>query len=386
MMNRQVFDLTHEEADLTGKLGNIIKNEINNCGGVIPFSRYMELALYYPQLGYYSNPRQKFGREGDFITAPILSSLFGTTLSKQINQIFGFGVKKRILEFGAGNGKLAADILKVIGNQLEHYYILELSADLVTLQRETISKLAGNFIDKIIWLNCLPDKFDGVILANEVLDAQPCELIRVTDKVVTEVGVTNDKNGDFVYCDYKDVALLIKEAVDELHLPDNYLTEWHTSNTVFIATLAGILNQGAILLIDYGYGQEEYYHHEFSKGRLRGFFRHHVLDSVLVYPGLIDITTSVDWTKVAVAAINHGLELIGYTTQASFLLGCGLIDQMSCLHAVISESEYLTLSNQVNQLIAPNQMGERFKVMALSKDIVESDWLGFGSGDLSYTL
>ncbi|WP_158649250.1 class I SAM-dependent methyltransferase [Aquella oligotrophica] len=385
MMNKQIFNLTHEEQLLTDKLSSVIKEEISKSGGLIPFKRYMELALYYPGLGYYSNPRQKFGKEGDFITSPMVSSLFGNTLARQILEVINFGVFPQVLEFGAGNGKLAADILNSIGSEITSYCILELSADLIALQKETIQKIAGDYFDKVVWLNELPEKFDGVIIANEVLDAQPCELLYRKGDSIHEIGVSYTAEGKFIYKDYDSSWQADNDDITN-HWTNGYQSEWHGANSAFIKTLATKLNHGVILLIDYGYGQTEYYHQEFYKGRLRGFFRHHLLDDVLIYPGLIDITTSVNWTKIATTAIDAGLDLIGYVNQAAFLINAGIAETMGELRKNLSNDEYIKLSNQVNQLVSANQMGELFKVMALSRGIDEADWCGFRSGDLSYTL
>lgn len=385
MMNKQIFNLTTEEQQLTDKLSSVIKEEISRSGGLIPFRRYMELALYYPGLGYYNNPRQKFGKEGDFITSPMVSSLFGNTLARQILEILNFGVAHQVLEFGAGNGKLAADILNSIGCQIDCYYILELSADLIALQKETIQKIAGEYSSKVVWLNELPQKFDGIIIANEVLDAQPCELLCRKGDDIYEIGVSYDAEGKFIYKNFDSVWQANNDDITN-DWTNGYQSEWHGANAAFIKTLATCLNHGAILLIDYGYGQTEYYHQEFYKGRLRGFFRHHLLDDVLVYPGLIDITSSVNWTKIATTAIDAGLDLIGYVNQATFLINAGIAETMGELRENLSNDEYIKLSNQVNQLVSASQMGELFKVMALSRGIDEADWCGFRSGDLSYTL
>lgn len=385
--NSQVFVLTEQESMLTETLAEVICEEIQANNNLIPFRRYMEFALYFPGLGYYSNSRQKFGAAGDFVTAPVLSQLFGIMLAKQIQQLLDFGVAPDIFEFGAGNGQLAADILSDIGDNLQSYFILELSSSLAELQRLTIAKVVPQYLDKVIWVTNLPLEFDGIMLANEVLDAQPCDLIRYRGGEIFSVGVTVRDNGSFAYCDYPLEQQLVSEVAQlDLSVTRDYLTELHLTNQAFINSLAGSIRRGAILLIDYGYGSNEYYHPQQMNGRLRGFFRHHILDEVLVYPGLIDITTSVNWSKIATAAIDNNLDLIGYATQSSFLLNCGLADRMAFLHSSLSSPEYLRLSNQVNQLISQNQMGELFKVMALSKNIEQADWLGFSTGDLSYSL
>jgi SAM-dependent MidA family methyltransferase len=378
-------NLTPEEIQLSKELQEIIINEIDKNGGVISFSRYMELALYYPGLGYYSNDLFKFGASGDFVTAPLISNIFGFLLAKQIMEIFSFGIEKSILEFGAGNGKLAADILISSGENIDKYYILELSANLKNWQLETIKQKVPQYLDKVIWLDELPKAFNGVMIANEVLDAQPCDLIRYDDGEIIGVGVAyQDKN--FVYndCQLSDATNAIcKNLAFDYH---DYLTEVHSINQIFIQTIAKTIKHGAAIFIDYGAGQQEYYHPQKARGSLRGFFRQQVLDSVLVYPGLIDITASVNFSLIANSAIDAGLELIGYTTQGNFLINCGLTELMTQLHNELSNEQYLKISNQVNKLIANNEMGDLFKVIGFSKGINSGDWCGFATNDRTFML
>ena len=385
----ELFKLSSAELDLTQQLSNIIQSEIKAHAGVIPFSRYMELALYYPGLGYYANPRLKFGGQGDFITAPLVSSLFAVALCQQIQELINFGVEPQLFEFGAGNGQLAAAILANFGQQLSHYYILELSADLINDQRETISKQVPHLVDKVVWLSGLPANFNGVMLANEVLDAQPCNLVRLNSGSAAGVGVGLAADGSFSYQDYP-LAGVAQEVAAELALNyadyANYQTEIHLASPAFIHSIAASLGHGAILLLDYGYAADEYYHPQKTQGTLRGFYRQHLLEEVLLNPGLIDITSSVNWSAVALGGIERGLELIGYTNQAAFLINCGLITELTRLQATLTASEYLQVTNQVNKLISANEMGEVFKVMGFSKGLNQDSWCGFSSGDRSYSL
>lgn len=378
--------LSAAELDLSQQLSEIIRQEITATPEqVIPFNRYMELALYYPHLGYYSNPLFKFGANGDFVTAPLISNLFGYMLARQLHELFSFGIKANVLEFGAGNGKLAVDILASLGDSIENYYILELSADLIAWQKETIAAKVPHLKDKVIWLNELPRDFNGVILANEVLDAQPCELVSYHDGVASGLGVAYQENKfSFKHCQLSPSA---EHTVGQLALDyHDYITEVHSANQGFIKSIAENLQHGAVLLIDYGISQAEYYHPQKARGSLRGFFRQHVLDNILVYPGLIDITSSVNWTSIVTTAIDNQLEFIGYTNQGSFLINCGISDVMQELKTQLPEAQYLQLSNQVNKLISHNEMGESFKVCAFSKGIEQDSWLGFSNFDRSYSL
>lgn len=384
--NSELFQLSPEEHQLTQKLQNIINHEIEQAGGVISFARYMELALYYPSLGYYSNPLFKFGARGDFVTAPLISSLFGQLMARQISELFSFGVAHNILEFGAGNGKLACDILIALDSQIEHYYILELSADLALWQRTMIAEKCPEYLSKVVWLENLPVNFNGVMLANEVLDAQPCNLVHINNQEITELGVGYSPNSGYLYRDYQVNSPVIDVARGLKLSYHDYQTEINLSSRGFIHSLAESLEHGAILLIDYGYGESEYYHPQKNRGTLRGFYRQQVLDSVLHYPGICDITASVDWSSIVTTALDSQLEFIGYTTQANFLLNCGLTEQMQQLRSRLSEHEYLQVSNQVNKLVSPNEMGESFKVCGFSKNLEQDEWLGFSSGDRSYSL
>lgn len=384
--NAELFQLSPEEHQLTQKLQSIINHEIEQSGGVISFARYMELALYYPSLGYYSNPLFKFGARGDFVTAPLISDLFGQLIARQISELFSFGLDANILEFGAGNGKLACDILITLGSQIEHYYILELSADLALWQRAMIAERCPQYLSKVLWLESLPAGFNGVMLANEVLDAQPCNLVSVNNQEISELGVGYSPESGYFYRDYCASSPAVN-VIQELNLPYlDYQTEVNLSSRGFIRSLAESLEHGAILLIDYGYGASEYYHPQKNRGTLRGFYRQQVLDSVLHYPGICDITASVDWSSIVITALDSQLEFIGYTTQANFLLNCGLTKQMQQLKSELSEPEYLQVSNQINKLVSPNEMGESFKVCGFSKNIEQDEWLGFTSGDRSYSL
>jgi SAM-dependent MidA family methyltransferase len=377
--------LPQEQLELSNKLKMKIIHQIEANHGAIPFSQFMHLALYDPEWGYYSNLLPKFGQAGDFITSPVVSSLFGRCIAQQIMELHAHGVKANILEIGAGNGQLMLDLFSELGDRLEHYYILELSATLIQLQQQRLKETYPELSDKVIWLEQLPKAFEGIILANEVLDAQPCERVLWNNDEVKSQHVSWNGNA-FVY---QEASLANELAIVANSLPinsSNYVSEINLNNRGFIRALAECLSCGAILLIDYGYAEAEYYAPWRNKGTLRGFFAHHQLDDVLVYPGLIDITASVDFSALVTTALHQQLEFIGYTTQANFLFNCNLLSLMSLAQAQLSPGEYLALSNQVNRLTSPNDMGEVFKVVAFSRGIEFANWRGFASGDRSYTL
>lgn len=378
-----VFNFTTEELELTNKLQSIICNEIDHFNGSIPFSRYMELALYHQDLGYYNNLLFKFGKEGDFVTAPIMSGLFAKCLSEQISELFAHIRYCNILEIGAGDGQLMLDILSNMGGLIESYTILDLSANLVGLQQSRVNELFPEYIDKVKWINRLPDEFNGVIIGNEVLDAQPCEQYILDNMLLKKRNVTYADNL-FSYTNKTvENADEILAVINNLPIADNnFIIDVNWNNRGFIKSIANCLGKGCAIFIDYGYGQDEYYSLKHRLGTVRGFLHQHKLDEVLTYPGLIDITSSIDFTAIALSGIANGLDLIDYTTQASFLLNCGILDYIKHSYG----TERLMLSNQINQLTSPNAMGEVFKVIGFSKNINFSDWVGFRSFSQSHLL
>ncbi len=381
------FQLTTEEQKLTNKLLGKIKQQIEISDGSISFAKYMQMALYDIECGYYTNTRHKIGEYGDFITSVEVSGLFGLCISRQIKELWQHGVAKNVLEFGAGNGKLMLDLLHELGDTINKYYVLELSTSLKALQQEMIAKNCPQYLNKVIWLDDTPTSFEGFIIANELLDAMPCELVRFTDNDIYQVHISlNQETGDLAY--YNEVApgelLHIAQKLPIATKP--YLSEISLTNRGFMRLLGDILKRGAVLLIDYGHGMNEYYHPQKSNGTLRGFFRHNQLDNVLQLPGLLDITSNVDFSAIYNEANNVGLELIGYTTQANFLVNCGLITLLDEVKPSISDNKYLNLSSQVNHLISPNIMGEIFKAIGFSVGIDFADWRGFCNGDRSYLL
>lgn len=379
-----LFDLNKEQSKLTTALAKIIQNEIGDA--YIPFSKYMALALYHPKYGYYNNLLYKFGSRGDFITAPLVSELFAIGLSKQIKEIFGRGVSRNILEFGAGNGQLMLDLLANLDDEIDHYYIMELSTSLAHVQQERLNKENPQLKDRVTWLSTLPTGFNGVIIGNEVLDAIVCDIVHWQDTEICSK-VVRFESDKFVFADIK-ANEQIQELCKNIKQTENdYTSEISLERSGFIKSLSEMLHTGVILLIDYGYGESEYYLPSRSKGTLRGFFRQHQLDDVLMYPGLIDITSSVDFTAIAQAAIDNNLDLLGFTTQSSFLINCGITDELEKKHkSSCSDSEYLQLTNQLNRLISPNEMGEIFKVIVFGKNLDYVDYLGFTNGDRSYCL
>lgn len=370
--------------------------EIATAGGWIPFTRYMELALYAPGMGYYCGGAAKFGGTGDFVTAPEISQLFGKAVAQQGVQVLEcMGENSNnILEFGAGSGKLALDLLlemEKLERLPKHYFILEVSGELQNRQKELFEKLAPHLLSRVDWLEHLPAKFEGLILANEVLDAMPVHLVVWRGTNLFERGVA--WNGRAL--EWSDHILVNRElfkVARELSPQINsdgenvgtYVSEISLSTRRFMRSLAGILQQGAIVLIDYGFGYSEYYHSQRNRGTLMCHYRHHAHEDPFYFPGLQDITSHVDFSAIAQVATAEGLELLGYTSQAHFLINCGITEILARIPAE-NAGDFLPLANQLQKLVSPAEMGELFKVIVFGKNI-QQPLVGFTSGDKSRQL
>ncbi len=338
-------------------------------GDWIPFSRYMELALYAPKLGYYAAGSRKFGAQGDFITAPEISPMFAKCLSLQARQVLR-QTGGHILELGPGSGALAADLygeLKAQGAAPTKYLMLEVSPDLRDRQRKLISERFPQDFDRFTWLEQLPEKIRGFVIANEVLDVVPFSLVHRTGGEILERGVIVS-NAGFAWDDEPiPDGELKRRAAAVIPLGDyDYLTEIGLAAEALVRTIATRLEAGVALFIDYGFPDREYYHPQRSMGTLRCHYRHRFHGDPFFMPGLQDITAHVDFSAMARAAEQGDAELFGFTTQAYFLISCGLA-------VLVSEGDpNMTLSrlkatSAVHRLISPSEMGELFKVLAFGK-------------------
>lgn len=349
------------------RLIELIVAEINQRGGTISFADYMNLVLYAPGLGYYSAGLTKLGSDGDFVTSPEISPLFGWTLANQCRRLFEQGCQPHILEFGAGSGRLCEQILNKLDN-LQGYSILELSADLRERQQSHLRKvLSVDTFERIRWLDQLPEQFNGVVLANEVLDAMPVHLYK-KDKQWFELGVAY-QSGKFSWVHLP--ASKTIEGIEARFGPfgDGYTTEINFNYRPWFNALADACRQVACLMIDYGYERAHYYHPQRQQGTLLCHYRHRVHDDPLILPGLQDITASVDFDAVAEAAEEAGFDVVGLTTQGRFLLENGLLEEAGT-DAVTSDTlTGLDLARQIKTLTLPGEMGEKFKVIALTKDL-----------------
>ena len=367
------------------QLCRLIHHDIALQGGWIPFSRFMELALYAPGLGYYSAGSCKLGTAGDFVTAPEISPLFGRTLARQIIEIMAQSTP-HILELGAGSGKLAVDVLSELERQNslpERYDILEVSADLRARQQALLHEHLPHLANRVHWLNTLPDSISGVLIANEVLDALPVHLVRWTDARIIERGVASDGT-QFVWQERLPQIPALHHLAQQISVPDDTLSEISLAARGLVSSLSARLRQGVLLFIDYGFGAREYYHPQRNCGTLMCHYRHHAHDDPFYLPGLQDITSHVDFTAVAEAAIDAELHLYGYTTHAHFLINCGIIDLLAETDPA-SVLDYLPLSAQLQKLTSPAEMGDLFKVIALGKGMA-MPLRGFVSGDKSRFL
>ena len=367
------------------QLCDFIHQDIAEQSGWIPFSRFMELALYAPGLGYYTAGAHKFGATGDFVTAPEISPLFGRTLARQVAEIMAQSAP-HIIEFGAGSGKLAAEVLGELERQdclPQSYAILEVSPDLRERQQTLLRKRLPHLVDRVLWLDALPENISGALIANEVLDALPVHLVHWKDGGILERGVASEGK-NFVWQERLSENPALLEAAQQVSVPDGYLSEISLAARGLIGSLCERLNKGVLLFIDYGFGAGEYYHPQRTQGTLMCHYRHHAHDDPFFLPGLQDITTHVDFTAVAESAIDSGAHLLGYTTQAYFLINCGITNLLAESDPEKSR-DYLPLSAQLQKLTSPAEMGELFKVMAMGKG-VEEPLRGFVSGDKSRFL
>ena len=369
----------------SANLQTLLAEEIRKHGNWIPFSRFMELVLYAPQYGYYTGGSHKIGNNGDFITAPTLTPLFAQTLARQLQELLP-QTAGNIYEFGAGIGQLAADLLNNLSDGINRYYIIEISPELAARQKDLIRTLAPQAAQKIVHLSALPETFDGIIIGNEVLDAMPVEIVRKDEGGSFEhVGVCLD-NDRFTYS-ARPLHDLQLSALASLYFPkisSPYTSELHPQQYAFIRTLASRLEHGCMIFIDYGFDAAQYYHSQRDQGTLIGHYRHHVIHNPFDFIGLVDLTAHVNFTDIAQAGTDAGLDLIGYLPQSHFLLNLG-ITELLAQTGKTNSAAYIREAAAVQKLIDQHEMGELFKVIAFGKNI-NIDWTGFCFGDICYKL
>ena len=356
-------------------VADLVRARLADEGGWISFADYMDLVLYAPGLGYYSAGAQKFGPAGDFVTAPGLGSLFARSLARVTAQVLdqlGDGV---VLEVGGGTGALAADLLwSLRTSPPRQYLLLEVSADLRARQRARIAAQVPELLDRVQWLDHLPETpLKGVLIANEVLDALPTERFTMQAGRPRQLGV-HLQAGEFAWSSVAAPAAL-EAAVRAIEqdtgnrLPDGYSSEVSVRQPAWIASLAASLDQGLALFTDYGYSRREYYHPQRTEGTLSCHYRHHWHADPFLLPGLQDITAWVDFSAAARAAVAAGLAVAAYATQTHFLLATGILQEMEPeTSRARNQGEMLAMAAELRQLLMPGEMGERFKLLALSRD------------------
>jgi SAM-dependent MidA family methyltransferase len=370
--------LTDTEKAHSARLSAEIAVEVASHEGFLPFSRYMEMALYQPGSGYYSAGAHKLGSGGDFTTAPEISPFFGMAMTNAILPVLealrSQGKPTRILEFGAGTGKLAASILHRLTElnfPLDHYGILEIAPDLAQRQRALLQETKSDLqcSTAIDWLSALPDEFEGVIIANEVLDAIPCERIVYQNGEWHQQGVVI-KNGA--------LALEIGSAVDRQLLPDyllthsfaeGYTTEINPQSVAWIRALMQVLRGGLFITLDYGFPASEFFHPQREQGTLMAHHRHHGITDPLYLPGLCDLTSHVEWSSLAKAVLAAGATEIYFNNQGNFLLEAGIGDLVLEKMDPSNATAFLPVSNALQKLLSEAEMGELFKVFAFTKGL-----------------
>jgi SAM-dependent MidA family methyltransferase len=401
--------LSADELQHSQAVDRMIRERIAQSGGWLSFEQFMDLVLYAPGLGYYSAGSAKLGASGDFITAPELSDSFSRCVANQCAEVLGAHAGGEILEFGAGSGRMAATILEslaALGVLPERYRILEVSADLRERQRARVARLPEALRSRVEWLDRLPDApIQGVMLANEVLDALPCKRFVARDGEACELGVSVDERGVLVERESGDgdhhgrvgraespghaepdnmLGMAYAHLAAELPqpLPNGYRSELCTRVTPWIAGLADRLEQGVALLFDYGLPRSHYYHLQRDRGTLRCHFKQRAHDDPFINLGVQDITAWVDFTAVAESAVDAGLDVLGFVTQAAFLLGTGIESPLSSDASTVSHARW---AHEARQLLLPGEMGETFKVMALGKSF-DVPLRGFALQDLRRLL
>lgn len=346
----------------------------------------MELALYAPTLGYYSGGAKKLGKEGDFTTSPEITPLFGAALAQPLSGLIA-QTAPQIMEFGAGSGKLARDLLTELafmGVTISRYAIVELSGELRARQQEMLRDFP-----QVVWLDHLPESFSGVMLGNEVLDAMPVHLVTKTPAGWRELGVVLGENGFALqerFCEGTLIAQLAEQIPDPDALPDGYITEIHPQAVGFMRTLAAMIsagNGGVAIFVDYGFPAREFYLDQRTKGTLMCHYRHHAHADPFYLPGLQDITAHIDFSAIAQAAVSTGLEVLTYTDQASFLMAAGIGDLL-LRTSPEDAARYLPQASAVQMLLAPSEMGELFKVLVVGKNVSLPQ--AFLRSDKSYRL
>ena len=373
------------------RCADYVRARIRDAGGSISFAEFMHYVLYAPGLGYYSAGSRKFGEDGDFITAPEVSPLFGRAVARQCAGVLQSVPDATLLEFGAGSGRLALEVLRTLE---EHdalpaeYRIMEVSADLRDRQQRLLSAEIPELVDRITWLDRMPETHRGVIIANEVLDALPVERFMRRSSGVFQLRVA-DEAGEFVFVD-EPAPRVLATAVESIErdigkrLPDMYVSEVSLASPAWLRDVAQMLEHGMILLFDYGVSRREYYAPDRNEGWLRCHFRHRAHSDPLILTGIQDLTAWVDFTAIAEAAVSSGLDVLGYVSQSQFLLAGGMEADLQDFAGMPLESQLQTAA-QIKVLTLPGEMGENIKCIGLARGNIPGP-AAFASADRTHTL
>ena len=362
---------------------------INTRDGWISFEEFIDFVMYKPGLGYYSAGAEKIGHSGDFTTAPEISKLFGMALANQMTPILDHYQSPSIIEIGAGTGKLAFDIMTQLNDyqvNFDRYYILELSADLKQRQQSMLSHLPTKTLNKIVWLDSIPmDSIDGVIIANEVIDALPFTRFKTQNGQVYELGISVEDNQLIEQPRLADEMLsnMVDSIAKEIGMTfqDGYTSEIRINFGSWFRTIESMLSSGSIFFVDYGYARQEYYDEERTNGSMICHYRNVAHEDPLSNLGIQDISASVDFSQLADVALQRNIEVGFFTSQSDFLINAEIL---GVIESVIDEGLKMRLTQEVKQLLLPNQMGEVFKCMLLNKNINPDNFDGIK--DLRHTL
>ena len=384
------FDLPEPDADARAHSAQVVSavaRAIERAGGFLPLDRYMQLVLYAPGLGYYVAGARKFGAAGDFVTAPELTSLFGATIARQVAAILNATQEREIVEFGAGSGKLAADLLHALAATDAapgRYRIVEVSPELVDRQRATLMRLAPQHVQRVEWLQAPPDRIAGAVVMNELLDAVPPSIVVRAGGHWREQGVVLRDDSTLALGTRALADARLSALASERFPPGDYTSEINPAAEALVEDVSRRLVAGALLVIDYGFPRTEYYHPQRAGGTLMAHYRHRAHGDPLRWPGLTDLTAHVDFTAIAEAGERAGLTVAGFASQAAFLLAAGLLDLLAAVGAPDSAA-YLREAAAVHTLTSPAEMGELFKVLALARSDGVA-WSGFELADMTHRL
>ena len=354
------------EIQLSEQLKTKIIQTIHSNDGWISFDRFMELALYDPEFGYYTGSLRKFGEKGDFVTASEISSFFAKTISIQFKEIFR-SLDKNIIEIGAGSGKFALEVIQSLDSEnIDHYFILEISHSLRKHQYDLLIKhLPPHLFSKVLWIDEIPQEYRGIVFCNELLDALPVDLIKKVSGVYYQKGVGLE-NDLFIWKDKPIIDLTIYDHINLESLPDDYLIEDAIHIKSWINKINESIAKGVVIIIDYGFNHSEYFHEQRSQGTLMCHFKHHAHDNPLIQVGIQDITSHVNFSYVAREASNIGLNINGFISQANFLINCGILELLEKVN-IEDSALYMKSVSEIQKLLSPSEMGDLFKVMIIEK-------------------